>query len=273
MKQYKIVNLNYPIIQEGGGNLIVMSYNVSWEAMTSTTTGNFKLCATTGLGEGICKSNILLNISNNINKYIPDFATFQEAAEHKDITNLFDNELYDHHVNMSEKETMLSLWNKKKFTLVSSYDCEFDKGRPYAILIFKNNRSNKNIALINLHAGHFMDTQQTIFDKINDYIKLNIKPSIKKSVTRVIMAGDFNRNVYEDETSNYVIKFSNEFILHRFSNNKQTCCSIVGYGHKFNYDHVIDSKGVIEKKILGNSIKSYKIPSSDHILIIAKLKN
>lgn len=271
MKHFKIINLNDPVTLNGGGNLNILSYNVSWEAMTSTAIGNFKLCAIADQETGICKSNILLNISNNIKKYIPDFATFQEASKHTDIIKLFNSDLYDFHINTSEKETMLSLWNKKKFTLVNSYDCEFEKGRPYVILIFKNNK-NKNIALINLHAGHFVDTQQTIFDKINNFIKLNIQLSVKKSITRVIMSGDFNRDVYQDDTSNYVIKFTRNFKLYRFSSNEQTCCSTIGYGHEYVYDHIIDSKGPILKKILGNSIKSYKAPSSDHILIIGKLK-
>jgi hypothetical protein len=273
MKHYKIVNLNEAITQKGGGNLIVMSYNVSWEAMTSTTAGNFKLCASTGLGDGICKLNILLNISTNIKKYNPDFVTIQEASEHNSIVELFDSDLYDSYINMSEKETMLSLWNKKKFNLVNSYDAEFDKGRPYVILILENNRTKKNIALINLHGGHNTDTQQNIFDKINDFIKTKIKLQIKKSITRVIMSGDFNRDVYEDSTSNYIIKFVDDFALHRFSNKKQTCCSTIGYGHKFVYDHILDSKATLEKTILGNGNKNYKVPSSDHILIIGKLKN
>ena len=272
MKHYKIVNLNESIIQEGGGNLIVMSYNLSWQAMTSTNIGNFKLCTNTGPQEGICKSNILLNITNNLKEYVPDFATFQEASEHADIIQLFNPKLYDYHTNLSEKETMLSLWNKKKFTLANSYDIEFQKGRPCVILVLKNNKTNKNIALINLHAGHLLDTQQSIFDKINNFIKSNVKLSIKKSITRVIMSGDFNRDVYKDYTSNYIIKFDKDFLLHRFFNSKQTCCTISKYGHTFIYDHVIDSKGTIDEKILGNSKQNYKIPSSDHILIIVKLK-
>jgi hypothetical protein len=168
---------------------------------------------------------------------------------------------------------MLSLWNKKKYSIVDFYDYEFEKGRPFTIIILKNKIKNKNIALINLHSGHYINTEKTIFDIINNFIKDNIKLSIKKTVNRVIMSGDFNRNVYEDETSEYKIKFYDEFQLKRFKNTKQTCCSINGYGYTNIYDHVIDSKAIVEKKILGNSVKSYKIPSSDHILIIAKLKN
>ena len=273
MKHYKIVNLNEIIIQEGGGELSAVSYNVSWEAMTSNTSGQFKLCVTDGLGYGICKSNILSNIDSNIKKYNPDFAAFQEASEHLDIIELFDSNIYESHVNTSGKEIMLSLWNKKKFTLVKAYNSEFEEGRPFTIIVLKNNRSNKNIALINLHAGHRIDTQKTIFDIINNFIKKSITATVKKSVLRVIMAGDFNRNVYEDTTSTYTVNFNQEFTLKRFSNNKKTCCSVIGYGHTYSYDHIIDSKAIVSKKILGNSVKNYKIPSSDHILIIAKLKN
>lgn len=272
MKHYKIVNLITPGIQEGGGGLTIMSYNVSWEAMTSNTAGQFKLCTANGLGEGICKSNILSNISANIKKYNPDLATFQEAAEYQDILELFDNKIYESHINKSNKELMLSIWNKKKFTLVKTYDSDFEEGRPFTIIILTNNKSNKNIALINLHAGHIINTQKTIFDKINNLINSKISHKNKKSITRIIMSGDFNRDVYEDQTSNYTIKFIDEFELKRFANNKKTCCSVLGYGHSNNYDHILDSKSVVSKKILGNSVKNYKIPSSDHILIIGKLK-
>jgi hypothetical protein len=271
MKHYKIVNLIAPIIQEGGGGLTIMSYNVSWEAMTSNTSGQFKLCKTDSLGDGLCKSNIQSNVSTNVKKSNPDFALFQEAAEHPDIINLFDNNIYESHVNTSGKETMLTIFNKKKFTLVKAYDSEFEEGRPFTIIVLTNNKTKKNIALVNLHAGHKFDTQKTIFDKINDLIKNNISYPIKKSITRIIVGGDFNRDVFEDDTSNYTIKFIDEFELKRFANNKKTCCSVLGYGHKYNYDHVLDSKSIINKKIIANSVKNYKIPASDHILITAKL--
>lgn len=274
MKHFKIINLNDLNIQHGGASeLTVLSYNVSWEAMTSTNQGNFKLCITDGLGEGVCKSNILDNISQNIKKYKPDFATFQEAAEHTDIIDLFDSNKYDNFVNMSEKETMLTIWNTTKFLLVKAYGGQFEEGRPFAIVILQNKKSKKNLALINIHTAHKVDTQKTIFDILNKFIKTNIGPTIKKSVNRVIIAGDFNRNIYEDETSDYSIKFVDIFNLKRTNNNKGTCCSILGYGHKFNFDHVIDSKSTISKKILGNSIKNYKYPASDHVLVIVKLKN
>ena len=269
MKHYKIIN-NNEIIQTGGGGFNILSYNVSWEGMTSTTTGNMKLCKSDGLGGGICKSNILDNISSNLKKYKPEIACFQEAAEYQDIVDLFDNSVYEKFVNMSDKEIMLTLWNKKKFTLVKAFSGEFEEGRPFAIIILKN--KNKNIALINLHAGHKINTQTSIFDILNNFIKTNMTYSIKKSISRVIMSGDFNRDVYEDKNSKYTINFIDEFQLERSPNNKNTCCSPLGYGHKFNYDHVLDSKAVITKKIVGNSLKSYKYPASDHVLIVVNIK-
>jgi hypothetical protein len=262
MKHFKIVNLNDWTIQRGAGIFNILSYNVSWQAMISPEQ-EFKSC----------KSNVLLNIHNNIKKYNPDFATFQEASDHNDIIKLFDSTIYNYHINTSHKETMLSLWNKKKFTLINSYDSEFEEGRPYVIFIFKINSNGKIISLINLHAGHYVDTQENIFDKINKYIKMNIQSETKKLISRVIMSGDFNRDVYHDTTSSYVVQFTRKFKLHRFLNNEQTCCSLAGYGHKYVYDHIIDSQGPVLKKNLGTSDPSYKTPSSDHILIIATIKS
>lgn len=269
MKHFKIVN--NIIKQEGGGGISLITFNTSWEAMTSTTTGNFKLCKPNSGSDGLCKTNILDNISSSIKKYKPEIACFQEAAEHEDIIDLFDNTKYENFVNMSDKETMLTLWSKQKFELVKAYSGEFEEGRPFAILILLNKNNKKNIALINIHAAHKVDSQSSIFNKINNFIKSNISYSIKKSITRVIIAGDFNRDVYEDNTSNYIIKFIEEFELKKSLNNKATCCSILGYGHKYNYDHVIDSKSIISKKILANSLKTYKYPASDHVLVVAKL--
>jgi hypothetical protein len=89
------------------------------------------------------------------------------------------------------------------------------------------------------------------------------------------MAGDFNRNIYKDNTSDYIINFTNPFTLKHHvditSNLKYTCCSMSGYAYNRVFDYVIDSNENIKEKILGNSQKNYKIPSSDHVLIIVKL--
>ena len=50
MKKYKIIN-------QLSTSFNVITYNVSWEAMTSTPIGLFTMCK-----KGLCKNNILSNI-------------------------------------------------------------------------------------------------------------------------------------------------------------------------------------------------------------------
>ena len=266
MKYFKIVNninsYNKSI------DLTILSYNICWEAITSFNNDKYSIC-----NNNYCKYNILSNIKINVEKYFPDFITFQEASEENDIIQLFNLNLYDYFINKSGNEIMLTLWNKQKFKLINSYYSEFEIGRPFAIFIFFDIYNNKNISLINLHAGHLVNTQETIFNIINDFIKLNINSILKKSISRLIMSGDFNRDIYKDDTSDYIVKFSKKFKLFRFLSKKKTCCDINGINFENIYDHIIDSNNKIIKKILPVLHKNYKLPSSDHIMIIAKFEN
>lgn len=268
MKHYKIIN-NECLF--GGKltshNFTFFTYNVSWQSMTSNVDNQFEICKD-GSGNNLCKSNILFNISYYLKKFIPDFVCFQEATNYNNLLNIFDENIYKNFINKSGKEYMATLWNNHKFSLVKSFSSEFEKGRPFAILILKYLKNNKNIALINIHASHEINTQKYIFDIINNFIKNNISYYLKKSITNVFMVGDFNRNI-KDDTIDYNIIFSKIFTLNKMSNNKPTCCSMLGYGFNRDYDHVIVSNGSITKKITTNSSKKYKFPSSDHIMVIS----
>jgi hypothetical protein len=231
-----------------------------------TNNHDLKICNDIS-GNNLCKSNILSNISLYLEKFSPDFVCFQEASNYQDLLNLFDINLYKNFINKSGKEFMATLWNYKKFSLVKSFYGEFEKGRPFAILILKYLTNKKNIALINIHASHEIDTQKYIFDVINNFINNNISYYLKKSISNVFMVGDFNRNILNDNFDYHII-FSKIFSLHKFSNNKPTCCSILGYGFNRDYDHVLISNGSIIKKITANSSIKYKFPSSDHIMVI-----
>ena len=93
------------------------------------------------------------------------------------------------------------------------------------------------------------------------------------------MSGDYNRNIYMDNTSNYqIIIGNNKYNLNKeydsnVNINSNTCCNISGtkYGFKHNSDHTLDSKNIIFRKIMGNQQNYYLFPSSDHILIITSL--
>jgi hypothetical protein len=60
MKKYIIVNKYTNNNQIGGNhNFKILSWNVSWEAMTSNLTGQFAIC---GKSKNSCNHNIIQNI-------------------------------------------------------------------------------------------------------------------------------------------------------------------------------------------------------------------
>lgn len=274
MKHYKIIN-NSEISQFGCGinnYLNVLTYNVCWEAMKSSATFGFELCVNFKLSDNpICKSNIINNITLCVKKYNPELLAFQESIKYKEIIETLDNSTYEYYVNKSGLEYMLTMWNCKIYTTVNCYNYEFEEGRPFAIIILKHKSSDNHIAFINLHSGHKINTQTSIFNIINNYIKDNIDLQIKKLITRVIMAGDFNRVISQDVSSDYIIIFEKKFKLYHSSNIKPTCCDLL-HEHTKNYDYVLDSKAKPIKKYLGIEMPDYIVPASDHVLIVEKLK-
>ena len=272
MKKYIILNKNNKN-QLGGKTLkkiIILSWNVSWEAMTTNNSGQFKLCGKNP--NKTCNNNIILNISNTIKKFNPDILGFQEASKYNDIINILNTSLYNYFVNSSGLEDMLTCWSTKTFTLINSFSYEFEKGRPFAIIILKQNYNNNIIYLINIHSAHNSNTQSSIFDIINQFIKNNINDELKKNINRVIILGDYNRNTFNDNTSNYKIIIGNiHFILKRSNYKGNTCCSLKGYLTNKNYDYILDSTNLVERLLI-NTEPYYKIPSSDHIMIIGIIK-
>jgi hypothetical protein len=220
----------------------------------------------------LCKYNILANINLFVKKYKPEICAFQETAKYESIIELFDNSVYEHYLNKSGPEYMLTIWNKRTYALIDAYHGEFERGRPFAIIILQKAKSVNYIAVINIHAGHIINTHYSIFKIINNFINENITDDIKNNVSRIIMAGDFNRNVNKDLTSDYKIKFTKEFKLRSLSNYEYTCCDM-GYAHTKNYDHVLDSKFTPVDKYLGIESSKYKVPASDHVLVMVKLKH
>jgi len=268
MKKYIIINKYTNNNQLGGSkNIIILSYNVYWKAMLSD---QLKICNKNK--KNSCNHNIISNITNTIKKYKPNILGFQEAAAYTDILKVLDSKLYDYFVNKSGLEQMLTCWLKNTFTLQYSFSYEFEDGRPFAILILKHNITEKLICVINIHSGHELNSQIHIFDIINNFIKDNIDKKLETEIDRVIMFGDFNRNTFIDDTSDYVVVVRNKkFILVRHDYKDNTCCSINNSFFSKNYDFVLDSKYKV-KRYLINKEKYYMIPSSDHIMIIGKLE-
>ena len=101
-------------------------------------------------------------------------------------------------------------------------------------------------------------------------------------ITRIIMGGDFNRNI------NQQIKLNQELILindpdsssskqifnFQYTNKKlaNTCCSILGRDLKNNFDFVIDSFDSCILRHVLNKESWYLQPASDHIMIMTIIK-
>ncbi len=257
-------------------NISIFSYNVFWKIMKSDYSSPLiKTLGQTKLTE--LKSNILKNILNTKNYFNPFVYCFQESESFSDITNLFPKSEYKYHIGYSEPEHILTIWRtdimKKKFVS----DGEFEPGRPFSIIVFKDLRFGNYWMLINIHSGHNPHTNTSIFKPIQELITLNKNTISKYDIKRVVMAGDFNRDIssqikIEPNKYNLIIN-SLKYDFKPITNSNKTCCSLKGWGFKSNYDKTIDSfsEPVITYQL--NKEPWYLSESSDHLAIISVIKN
>lgn len=257
-------------------NISIFSYNIFWKIMNAEI--GSPLINNMGLKKLMeLKSNIISNISNVINYYNPYIYCFQEAESSKDIINLFNKNYYKYHLGYSEPEHILTIWRKDIMKKKLVFDGEFESGRPFSIIVFKDTRFKVYWMLINIHSGHDHNTKMSIFEPIQKIIDLNKNKISKYDIKRVIIVGDFNRDISSQiklEPSGYKIKInSKEFLFNYLENNNKTCCSLKGWGYKSNYDQTIDSysKPILIHQL--NKEKWYKTESSDHLAIMAIFQN
>ena len=180
-------------------DLLVLSYNICWQCMTNTESGsaaNFgKACVYSNLPyktticaermgqfiESIPKSNGLLNF---------DFVGFQEASKWQSISKLAPQTLgqMEFETSQSGFETMVSFYSSK-YTLQQAIKDEFNSGRPFQILIFK-----EKMIFINLHNNHSLD-MAGVESKLSQSLSDNLSPKISINDLkdyRIIVVGDFN---------------------------------------------------------------------------------
>jgi hypothetical protein len=257
-------------------NLSIFSYNVFWKIMKSDNAS--PLVKTLGQTKLLkLKSNILNNILNTKNYLNPFVYCFQESESSLDIINLFEKSQYKYHLGYSEPEHILTIWRsdimKKKLVL----DGEFEPGRPFSIIVFKDLRYKNYWMLINIHSGHNPHTNVSIFEPIQKLITLNIDSISKYNIKRVVIIGDFNRDISSQikiEPNKYQLIFnSEEYNFKPTTNTNKTCCSIKGWGYKLNYDQVIDSYSEPILTYQLNKESWYISESSDHLAILSIIKN
>jgi len=257
-------------------NLSIFSYNVYWKIMKSDNTSPLiKTLGQTKLLE--LKSNILKNISNTKNYLNPFVYCFQESEFPLDITNLFEKTHYKYHIGYSEPEHILTIWRTDILKKKIVFDGEFESGRPFTIILFKDLRFKNYWILINIHAGHNPNTDSSIFEPIQKIIELNQDSISEYNIERIVIVGDFNRNISSQiliEPTKYKLEInSKKFYFFQIPNSNKTCCSIKGWGYKLNYDQLIDS---YSQPLLTHQLNKeswYISESSDHLAILSIIKN
>jgi hypothetical protein len=260
-------------------NIAICSYNLNWEIMDIK---NGKLTQEYTVKElEQYKTNILTNIQNIYDYYNPQIYCFQESPNYNQIIKIFNQDIFKHHVNISGKEYMLTIWDSTRFELLETKSHGFEYGRPFCIFVFKDILIKNIFVLVNIHAGHKSNTYRSIFKPIQ---KILDKEKILKNydISRIIIGGDFNRNINEQIKSNKELILINDInnssskqIFNFHYTNKElsnTCCSISGKNLKNNFDFIIDS---FDSCILRHELNKeswYLQPSSDHIMIMSIIK-
>ena len=256
------------IIEIKNDNYRVLTFNTNWKNMFGEKDAPNPLCRkkkVNGVNNSICASNVV----NLIKKQLPlDFIFIQEA-----ITSEFDT-LKDSHefiITQSGPEKLHTIINKEYGKPIKVIPGEFEKGRPFHIIILEN-----MLTLINVHFGH-QKVLKSELKKIQSKFEENYdKKFIKKM--RIILAGDFNMNIKE------LPKFLGKKYMK--TKTKGTCCIS---GQRFNFvdksvlrgiynlkniDHIFDSDNdvVYSLTLFPFDDSGLLLPASDHLAVFAELK-
>jgi len=257
-------------------NISIFSYNVFWKIMKNDNSPLEKTLGSSKLQE--LKSNIILNTTNVINYYNPFIYCFQEAESAPSIIKLFSKSEYGYHLGYSEPEHILTVWRKDVMKKKLILDGEFEPGRPFSIIIFKDSRYKNYLMLINIHASHNPHTNSSLFEPIQNLIDTNQNLINQYMIMRIVMVGDFNRDIGSQikiNPSGYKLEINSlEYNFHPVEDTtNKTCCSIKGWGYKLNYDQAIDSYSPPLLIYQLNKEPWYISESSDHLATISIIKN
>ena len=200
----------------------VLSYNVSWEAMSNgiPTTGTVPGSINCGIHN--CKDNVTQLINNSIINDGINLIGIQESGRLEDIIIPNFEKITWHMLGALTSYSMV-MYNTTIFNnITDTYfnlndphdpskkhvygDIGIDKSlvsehRPYQIIVLEHKLTKKNILFINLHNDHKNNaphTFQCIVNKMND-------PLIKRKDIgdmKVIITGDFNTNLPSSQTIN-----------------------------------------------------------------------
>tara|TARA_A100001015_G_C15034962_1_gene735607 strand:+ start:3082 stop:3840 length:759 start_codon:yes stop_codon:yes gene_type:complete len=245
--------------------LTIASYNLFWKIMNHE---NCPIELKKYINVYEYKENILSNILNTYNYLNPNIFCFQEASDYKSILLIFNKKKYKYHINISDKDVLLTVWDITYLKLIKFIDGEFEQGRPFTIFLFLNLKFSKYFIFINVHASHNNNTFNNFFKPIQKELNNNFD---KFKIKRIIISGDFNRDInLELKKNNYYLKINDKKKNFKSNiNDNKTCCDIFNKKYQYNSDQVIDTKSKEIKTFLLDKFNWYKRKSSDHKMILS----
>jgi endonuclease/exonuclease/phosphatase family metal-dependent hydrolase len=262
----------------------VLSYNVSWEAMSDGLKGIGTVSGSIRCNPEKCLKNVSRLIKDNIIRNNINIIGIQE-------TNILEKELkgienFDYipwiestttstttYISILYNNIIFSNITEKYFNLndgqIKHIKGKFDDSNPKAvrafqIVVLKQNITNDEILYINLHNNHEHKIDGSI-KKIIDILEIQKKNNGHKNIKKIIITGDFNHNI--DKNISFLDK---ELNYHNKTFN--TCCDSTLNTNTMDkrYDNIL-SYGFDLKEIFLPIKEPENILYSDHLPIIVKL--
>lgn len=262
--------------------LKLLSFNISWEAMSGQNNKTF-ICK--GMGKGKrneCLNNFKTFLKNTIKEGKFDIILLQEAENISEfIFDICINTDMSYIERKVGKETIITIYNKVKLELDNNHSCFYgnistkeNDDRPFLCLFF-----NKELCIINIHHDHNdIDKIDRLFSRI-----LQVSPICidKLSNYQIIIGGDFNHELENINKSKILRK---EFVG---KTRKFTCCDedngiwnkkgslseLISEKIKYRSDHILISRKdrIIEELYNGATVINTEMMISDHAPIFSEL--
>ncbi len=200
--------------------ITVLSYNVSFEAMTNKSNPKFsaarlgKKCVPTKHNPRltICAENMAHTI-DNVATRVPgasiDFVAVQEASRWRELQKAAVKSLANMRSfgSIQGYTEMVTFYDMNKYNLDKEHAGGYNTERPFQILVFKNILDASGIIFINTHNPHPSEMPQSRFNfsDMDTHLSKAITAmnlSDAEKAYRIIIAGDFNETGWYEISQN-----------------------------------------------------------------------
>lgn len=189
------------------GDILVMSYNISFEAMTNNSHGSAGALGAKchpvkpGSRLTICAKNMadmIDNVPSSLGKTNFDFVGMQEASRWTEMqgASTLLSQLKSHGSKYGRSE-MVSFYDGSKYQLDKHVDSGFEHDRPFQILVFSETSGSGGVIFLNAHCPHHLPDNNmpytwTEFSKHASKAIKTIALTDHEKTYRIISVGDFN---------------------------------------------------------------------------------